>query len=56
MAGMVIFSGETGYDCSLKKNEIETVLVNGQEIPLLSLDVWKRCYELMGRKDRAELI
>ena len=57
MAGMVIVSDGKEHDCTLRKAEIaETVLVHGQQIPLHSLAIWKHYYELMGRKDRAEMI
>lgn len=57
MAGFVIVSEEKEWDCSLKPEYIEEHLqVNGADIPLHSLDEWRRYYLLMGRKAKVEMI
>lgn len=57
MAGFVIVNSGKEYDCALKEEEIvETLLVNEQEIPLQSLNTWKRYYELMGRDDKMKML
>ena len=57
MAGMRIVCHEKEYDCSLKPEHIsEYITVNGERIPLHSLDVWRRYYQLMGRPAKVEMI
>lgn len=57
MAGFVIVNDGIEYDCSLKKCEIsDSILINKQVIPLHSLELWKRYYELMGRTEKAAMI
>lgn len=57
MAGFVIVRDGKEYDCSLKEEEItDSVLVRGQLIPLQSLALWKRYYELMGRTEKAAML
>lgn len=41
------------YECFLRPERIvETVFVNGEKVPLQSLEDWKRYFELMGRKEK----
>lgn len=57
MAGFVIVKDGQEYDCSLKKEEIaETISVNGQQIPLQSLETWKYYYKLMGRDKKVKML
>ena len=57
MAGFVIVNNGKDYDCSLRKEDIkEFVTINGQKIPLQSLEEWKRYYELMGRTEKVKMI
>ena len=57
MAGLILVNNHKEYDCSLRKEEIkEWVTVHSQKVPLHSLERWKRYYELMGRKEKAEMI
>ena len=57
MAGFVIVRDGVEYDCSLKEEEItDSILVRDQLIPLHSLALWKRYYELMGRREKAAMI
>ena len=57
MAGFVIVKDGQEYDCALKKEEIvETVPVNGQQIPLQSLETWKYYYKLMGRDKKVKML
>ncbi|NCB32494.1 MAG: hypothetical protein EOM64_01195 [Erysipelotrichia bacterium] len=57
MAGFYILKDGIYYDRSLRAEDIECwVTVNGQSIPLHSVNVWRRNYELMGRKTKVELI
>lgn len=57
MAGFVIVCDKKEYDCSLKPEQIaEYISVNGESIPLQSLDNWRRYYELMGRTSKMKMI
>ncbi len=57
MAGFVIVKDGQEYDCSLKKEEIvETISVNGQQIPLQPLETWKYYYKLMGRDKKVKML
>ena len=57
MAGFTIVRHGVEYDCALKSEEItDHMLINGQTIPLHSLELWKRYYGLMGRKEKADMI
>ena len=57
LAGFVIVNNGKEYDCALKRDEIcETATVNGEKIPLQSLERWKYYYTLMGREDRLNMI
>lgn len=57
MAGFVIVKDGIEYDCSLLSDQItEYIQLNGETIPLHSLSLWKRYYELMGRTSKVEMI
>ena len=57
IAGFVIVCNGKDYDCSLEAQQIaEYTSINGEKIPLQSLDNWRRYYELMGRTDKVEMI
>lgn len=57
MAGMVIVREGKEYDCSLVKEDItDHVQVDGQDIPLHSLEKWKEYYRLMGRDEKVRMI
>ena len=45
------------HDCPLLPEQIaEWVTVQGQRIPLQSLDDWRRYYRLMGREEKVRMI
>ncbi len=53
MAGFVIVRDKKEYECFLRPERIvETVFVNGEKVPLQSLEDWKRYFELMGRREK----
>jgi len=57
MAGLVIVKAGKEYDCSLLPDQItEYIQLNGETIPLHSLSVWRRYYELMGRTSKVKMI
>lgn len=57
LAGFVIVKDGIEYDCSLLPEQIvEYAQVNGQRIPLQSLQQWRRYYDLMGRAAKVALI
>lgn len=57
VAGMIIDKDDKEYYCPLTKEEIiDYCLVNGQKIPMQSLEKWKYIYELMGNEEKAKLI
>ena len=57
LAGFVIVHDGIEYDCALKRDEItESILINGQTVPLHSLALWKQYYRLMGRTEKADMI
>lgn len=57
MAGFSIVNGDNLIDCSLKPEEIiEYYDLDGVKIPLQSIEIWCRYYELMGRESRVEAI
>lgn len=52
-AGFVIVRDKKEYECFLRPERIvETVFVNGEKVPLQSLEDWKRYFELMGRREK----
>ena len=57
MAGFTIVNNGSLIDCSLKNEEIvEFYDLEGVKIPLQSVEIWCKYYELMGRKDRVNMI
>ncbi len=57
MAGFIIVFNDKVYDCSLTPDQIEEYLdLEGEQIPLQSLDLWRTYYGLMGREDKVQLI
>lgn len=57
MAGFKIIKDDIIYDCSLKVEDIEdVVLVNGEEVPLDLLENWLYYYRLMDRSQKVSLI
>lgn len=57
MAGFAIVSGGKVYDCSLQADQIaEYTWLDGEQIPLQSIALWRRYYSLMGREEKAGLI
>ncbi len=57
MAGFVIVNEGKEFDCSLNPESIvEHLNINGADIPLQSIDDWRRYYALMGRNAKVEMI
>ena len=57
MAGFAIVKDGKVYDCALRKAQIVEKMPLGTEvIPLQSPSLWCKCYRLMGRAEKAELI
>ena len=57
MAGFKIVKDDIIYDCSLKDEDIkESVIVNGINIPLDSLENWLYYYRLMERAQKVSII
>lgn len=57
IAGFAIIKDGIAYDCSLNAEDItDKVTVNGQKIPLHSVQVWRRYYELMDRQEKVRII
>ena len=57
MAGFAIVKDGKVYDCALRKEQIVEKMPLGTEvIPLQSPSLWCKCYRLMGRAEKAELI
>lgn len=57
MAGFAIKHNEVIYDCSLTKDQIiEYIDYQGEQIPLQSVNLWCRYYELMGRDKKVKMI
>jgi hypothetical protein len=57
IGGFAIRKDGVIYDCSLKKENINKyVLFQKERIPLESLNVWKKYYELMNRVDKVKMI
>ena len=57
MAGFAIVSGGRVHDCALKSDQIsEYACLDGERIPLQSVALWRRYYELMGREEKVRLI
>lgn len=57
MAGFSILNNGINYDCSLEKEQIAEWLPLGDvQIPLQSPLLWRKYYELMGRKEKVDMI
>lgn len=57
MAGFAIVSGGQTHDCSLQKEQIvETLTLDGEIIPLQSVELWRGYYALMGRTAKVDMI
>ena len=57
MAGFAILNNGKIYDCSLTKEQIvEWLSLEDVKIPLQSPLLWRRYYELMGRKEKVDMI
>ena len=57
MAGFSIVSDGIAHDCSLQKEQIvETLTLDGEVIPLQSVELWRRYYALMGRSAKVDMI
>lgn len=57
MAGFRINKDGKVYDCSLQPDQIvEKIDLDGIEIPLQSIQLWHKYYELMGRINKVERI
>lgn len=57
MGGFAIIQDGIVYDCSLNNSDIvSSRSVNGQMVPLHSVQVWRRYYELMRRSAKVALI
>ena len=57
MAGFAIVTGDTVHECPLLKEQIvEFVPLRDEMIPLQSLTLWLRYYQLMGRDNKVAMI
>ena len=57
MAGFVILENGQEHDCALKPEQVaEHILVRGEDIPLQSLEDWRRYYAWMGRPSKVAMI
>jgi hypothetical protein len=57
IAGFAIMNGGQLFNCSLRADQIvEYVDLDGEKIPLQSVDLWRKYYELMGRKKKVQMI
>lgn len=57
MGGFAIVKDGQVYDCDLKSSQImEYIEVQGQKIPLHSIELWRKYYMLMGRDKKAVII
>lgn len=57
MAGFSIVRDGALYDCSLRQEQIvERMPLDGEEIPLQSLQLWCEYYRLMGRTEKVAMI
>lgn len=57
MAGFVILENGQEHDCALKPEQVaEHILVRGEDIPLQSLEDWRRYYAWMGRTSKVTMI
>lgn len=57
MAGFRILNDGILYDCSLEPSQIvEWIDLDGEKIPLQSVELWCQYYELMGRDHKVQRI
>lgn len=57
MGGYAIVRDGRVYDCELEPSQIaEYAEVHGERIPLHSVALWRRYYELMGRDEKVAII
>ena len=57
IGGFAIVKNGKVYDCDLEEVQItDWTEVNGQKIPLQSVDVWRNYYDLMGRTKKVAII
>lgn len=57
LGGFAIVRDGKVYDCDLKPWQISDYTeVNGQKIPLQSVELWREYYLLMGREKKVEII
>ena len=57
IAGFAIMNGGQLFDCSLRPDQIvEYANLDGEKIPLQSVDLWRKYYELMGREKKVQII
>ena len=57
IGGFAIVKDGVVYDCDLNKLQIaEYIEVNGEKIPVHSVTLWRKYYELMGRTNKVEII
>lgn len=57
LGGFSIINDGILYDCDLKESEISGYIdVYNQRVPLHSVALWRRYYELMGREKKVKII
>ena len=57
IAGFTVLDGDTPHCFPLNRvDALDHAALDGQAIPLQSLETWRACYALMGRPDRVRLI
>lgn len=57
MVGFTIVCDHKRIDCSLQKDQIAEILdVDGEQIPLQSVEQWCEYYRLMGRTEKVKMI
>ena len=57
IGGFAIVCDGQVFDCDLKQSQVvEYIEINGQKIPLHSIDLWRKYYALMGRNKKVAII
>ena len=57
IGGFAIVSDGKVYDCDLHPEQItDYAQLNGENIPLLAVELWRKYYHLMGRTQKVEII
>lgn len=57
IGGFAIVCDGQVFDCDLKQSQVvEYIKINGQKIPLHSIDLWRKYYALMGRDKKVAII